>query len=99
MCGLRSIPGLTAPRYASRTLLLGLDRNSMIEGIDEPRVTDWLASHIPRLKPPVRYTLIAGGHSNLTYACEDAVDRRYVLRPRHSDMCSKARTTCHANTA
>ena len=52
----------------------------MIEGIDELRVTAWLAAQIPALAPPVRYTLIAGGHSNLTYACDDAAGRRYVLR-------------------
>ncbi len=51
-----------------------------MEGIDEPRVTGWLVACVPALVPPVRYTLIAGGHSNLTYACEDATGRRYVLR-------------------
>lgn len=52
----------------------------MIEGIAEAGVTDWLARHVPALSLPVRYTLIAGGHSNLTYACDDAAGRRYVLR-------------------
>ncbi len=52
----------------------------MTEGIDEPRITEWLAAHVPALTPPVSYTLIAGGHSNLTYACDDAAGRRYVLR-------------------
>ncbi len=52
----------------------------MIEGIEESRVTSWLAAHVPALTPPVTYTLIAGGHSNLTFACDDAAGRRYVLR-------------------
>ncbi len=52
----------------------------MTEGIDELRVTDWLAACIPELTTPVSYTLIAGGHSNLTYACDDSAGRRYVLR-------------------
>jgi len=52
----------------------------MIEGIREPAVTAWLAAHVPALTPPVSYSLIAGGHSNLTYACEDSAGRRYVLR-------------------
>jgi aminoglycoside phosphotransferase (APT) family kinase protein len=52
----------------------------MTEGIDEPHVTEWLSAHVPALAPPVRYTLIAGGHSNLTYACDDTAGRRYVLR-------------------
>ena len=30
--------------------------------------------------PPVEYTLIAGGHSNLTYRCEDRNGRAVVLR-------------------
>ena len=52
----------------------------MIEGIDEPKVTAWLTAHLPACTAPVVYTLLAGGHSNLTYACDDAAGRRYVLR-------------------
>ncbi|MSR13579.1 MAG: phosphotransferase family protein [Gammaproteobacteria bacterium] len=52
----------------------------MTEGINEPFVTNWLATQGPRLAPPVRYTLIAGGHSNLTYACDDSAGRCVVLR-------------------
>jgi aminoglycoside phosphotransferase (APT) family kinase protein len=52
----------------------------MTEGINEAKVTAWLLAHVPALTPPVQYTLIAGGHSNLTYACDDAAGRRYVLR-------------------
>lgn len=52
----------------------------MTEGIAEKRVTEWLAGCVPALSLPVSYTLIAGGHSNLTYACQDAAGRRYVLR-------------------
>lgn len=52
----------------------------MLEGIDESKVTSWLFAHVPALTPPVTYTLISGGHSNLTYACDDAESRRYVLR-------------------
>lgn len=52
----------------------------MTEGINEPRVSAWLGAHIPNLTPPIGYTLIAGGHSNLTYACDDAAGHRYVLR-------------------
>ena len=52
----------------------------MIEGINEVNVTTWLAAQVPALTPPVDYVLIAGGHSNLTYRCSDALGRRYVLR-------------------
>lgn len=52
----------------------------MIEGINESNVTAWLADHVPALIPPVSYSLIAGGNSNLTYRCEDAHGNVYVLR-------------------
>jgi aminoglycoside phosphotransferase (APT) family kinase protein len=49
-------------------------------GIDEGRVTDWLAAHEPALRPPVSFERIAGGHSNLTYRVGDAAGGRWVLR-------------------
>lgn len=52
----------------------------MTEGIDAGPVTQWLKAHVPALEEPVAYSLIAGGHSNLTFCCEDASGRRYVLR-------------------
>src|SRR5262245_64725276 len=52
----------------------------MVEGIHDENVTQWLARHVPALRPPVTYALIAGGHSNLTYRCDDAAGNAYVLR-------------------
>lgn len=52
----------------------------MTEGIDETMVTAWLEAHVPVLEPPVQYSLIAGGHSNLTFRCEDSAGHVYVLR-------------------
>lgn len=52
----------------------------MTEGINETSVTNFLAARVPELVPPVRYSLIAGGHSNLTYRCEDNAGHAYVLR-------------------
>lgn len=52
----------------------------MIEGIDEVKVTAWLVDHVADLQPPVTYSLIAGGHSNLTFRCVDSVGRAVVLR-------------------
>ena len=52
----------------------------MVAGIHESNVTAWLADHVPVLVPPVKYSLIAGGNSNLTYRCEDAEGNVYVLR-------------------
>ena len=49
-------------------------------GIDRERATAWIAARVPELRAPCSFTLIAGGHSNLTYAVEDAAGRRWVLR-------------------
>lgn len=51
-----------------------------VEGINEGPVTDWLASRIPDLTPPLTFSLIAGGHSNLTYRFVDQRGAAYVLR-------------------
>lgn len=52
----------------------------MVEGIDVERVTAWMRSHMPELRPPLAFTRIAGGHSNLTYLCQDQAGARCVLR-------------------
>jgi aminoglycoside phosphotransferase (APT) family kinase protein len=51
-----------------------------VQGIHGENVTAWLMDHVPVLEGPVTYSLIIGGHSNLTYLCEDAMGNRYVLR-------------------
>lgn len=51
-----------------------------VEGINLPRVTAWAAEHIPGLQAPLEFSLIAGGHSNLTYRFVDASGAAYVLR-------------------
>ena len=50
------------------------------EGIDGPRVCEWFASHVEGCRPPLAFTLIAGGRSNLTYRVEDSVGNLYALR-------------------
>ena len=50
------------------------------DGIDEARVTPWLEEHVDGVRPPLTYSLIAGGHSNLTYRVDDAGGGAYVLR-------------------
>ena len=50
------------------------------KGIDEAKVTPWLEANVEGLVGPVRYTLIAGGHSNLTYRVDDAAGGAFVLR-------------------
>ena len=51
-----------------------------MEGINEGKVTAWLAERIPGLRPPLHFSLIAGGHSNLTYRFADRAGAAYVLR-------------------
>jgi aminoglycoside phosphotransferase (APT) family kinase protein len=51
-----------------------------IEGIDASRVTAWFEQHVDGVRPPLRFELISGGRSNLTYTVTDAADRRWVLR-------------------
>jgi aminoglycoside phosphotransferase (APT) family kinase protein len=50
------------------------------EGINAANVTGWLAAHVPDLTPPLTFTLIAGGRSNLTFRVEDADGRAWALR-------------------
>ncbi|MEQ8664021.1 MAG: phosphotransferase family protein [Gammaproteobacteria bacterium] len=50
------------------------------DGIAAGPVSAWLAAHVAGLTPPLSFHLIAGGHSNLTYACVDAAGRSWVLR-------------------
>jgi aminoglycoside phosphotransferase (APT) family kinase protein len=55
------------------------------EGISLDAVSSWLESRIEGLVPPLAFTLIAGGHSNLTYRFAgqkqaDGQERAYVLR-------------------
>lgn len=50
------------------------------EGLDPEAVEAWFADHVPQAAPPLRYELLAGGHSNLTFAVTDVDGRRWVLR-------------------
>jgi len=51
-----------------------------MEGIHEQRVGAWLAANVADVALPVRFDLVAGGRSNLTYAVTDHAGRRLVLR-------------------
>ncbi len=50
------------------------------EGIDHARVSAWLAEHVDGAVAPFRFSLIAGGRSNLTFTVTDAAGTRMVLR-------------------
>ncbi|CAN5786156.1 phosphotransferase family protein [soil metagenome] len=54
--------------------------DEQIEGVDEANVTAWFAEHVGGFCAPLTFSLIAGGHSNLTYAATDGAGRQYVLR-------------------
>ena len=63
----------------------------MTQGIDEAAVTAWLASHVAGIEPPLRFALISGGRSNLTFSVTDATGRTVVLRrPPTSHVLSTA---------
>ncbi len=51
-----------------------------MRGIDEPKVSDWLAANIAGAQAPFTYEFIAGGRSNLTFKVFDAAGNRFVLR-------------------
>src|SRR5215831_2116429 len=52
----------------------------MVQGIKMAEVTGWLLGHVDGLVPPLRFDLISGGRSNLTYTVTDGVGRKVVLR-------------------
>ena len=52
----------------------------MTEGVHQARVTGWLEANVVGIEGPLVFELIAGGHSNLTYAVTDAAGARWVLR-------------------
>jgi aminoglycoside phosphotransferase (APT) family kinase protein len=51
-----------------------------VRGLDEDRVGAWLAEHVVGAGPPFSYSLIAGGHSNLTFRVTGGDGQRFVLR-------------------
>jgi len=53
---------------------------SDIEGINQQLVTSWLENNVDNARGPFSFELIAGGHSNLTYAVTGIDGQRLVLR-------------------
>ena len=58
----------------------------MPEGINEAGVVSWLKEHVPVLQGEVNFSLIVGGHSNLTFKCEDRPETVMYCAGHHSDM-------------
>jgi aminoglycoside phosphotransferase (APT) family kinase protein len=53
---------------------------STVPGIDPDRVGRWLTEHVPGLEPPLTFTRIGEGQSNLTFRVDDAAGRPLVIR-------------------
>ena len=51
-----------------------------LQGIDIARIEAWCAKNPVPWQPPLRFTPIAGGHSNLTYRVDDANGLSFALR-------------------
>lgn len=61
------------------------------EGFDQPAVESWIADNVEDLSPPLTWTRLEGGHSNLTYRIDDADGRAAVIRrPPLGELLPKA---------
>jgi aminoglycoside phosphotransferase (APT) family kinase protein len=60
-------------------------------GYDVAAVEAWITANVPALSPPLRWTRLEGGHSNLTYRIDDARGRAAVIRrPPLGELLPKA---------
>src|SRR5438552_14815654 len=57
-----------------------MSHGSAPRGIDLRRLTPWLTERLPKLTPPLRFTRVGEGQSNLTFRVDDAAGRALVLR-------------------
>jgi aminoglycoside phosphotransferase (APT) family kinase protein len=48
--------------------------------IDEQALTEWLVERLPELRPPLGFTRVGEGQSNLTFRVDDAARHTLVLR-------------------
>ena len=60
-------------------------------GYDVTKVEAWIARHVAELTPPLKWTRLEGGHSNLTYLIEGTLGRQAVIRrPPMGELLPKA---------
>ncbi|MEL7157174.1 MAG: phosphotransferase family protein [Actinomycetota bacterium] len=60
-------------------------------GYDRPAVEAWIEANVEGLEPPLQWTQLEGGHSNLTYLLIDGEGRRAVIRrPPMGELLPKA---------
>jgi aminoglycoside phosphotransferase (APT) family kinase protein len=50
------------------------------KGINAERLNEWFGKHVKGAEPPLEFSLITGGHSNLTFKAEDRAGHSFVLR-------------------
>jgi aminoglycoside phosphotransferase (APT) family kinase protein len=55
-------------------------QDGALPGLDIPRVSDWLAAHLPGTEPPFTFVPVTGGGSNLTFRVTDAQGTSWALR-------------------
>lgn len=61
------------------------------EGYDVEAVEAWIGDNIEELRPPLKWTRLEGGHSNLTYRIDDAFGKAAVIRrPPTGELLPKA---------
>ncbi len=61
------------------------------EGYNVGAVETWIAENVPSLSPPLVWTRLEGGHSNLTYLIEDRHAKFAVIRrPPQGELLPKA---------
>jgi aminoglycoside phosphotransferase (APT) family kinase protein len=78
--GLAETPGRDKDRDRGEEGLTNADPyEAQVDGIDPLSITEWLRRRT-RIEPPLRFEVIAGGRSNLTYVLTDAAGMRWVLR-------------------
>ena len=66
-------------------------QTAQMPGYDIPAVEAWIAQQVPGLRPPLVWTRLEGGHSNLTCLIADAHGQRAVIRrPPQGELLPKA---------
>ena len=67
------------------------DTHEEVRGYNVIAVEAWIATHVPAFQPPVRWTALLGGHSNLTFRITDCHGRHAVIRrPPTGELLPKA---------
>lgn len=55
-------------------------RPGEVPGIDRGAVSDWIAANVPGIGPPLSFTAVGNGRSNLTYLAEDRDGAAVIVR-------------------